>query len=233
MESTVSDLSSQIADVEARLRQIANHHPWLCLAIPPRTGKYGWPSVGEKVGPAAPQFGFPVVRNPRQAWQEPIVDSVNTLIGKAENLLFAVLEGRHVIPDDIVQDIREWEKQCHGFGWVRWLWFTTRVQHVHRYENYAQGAADAMLALGAVYRPEQQPPERLHLDLQTQRVTLDGTPHLVDDPKAFAVYEAIVKACPEPHTQLDSAGKVRGCKGEGKVRALYCAPKTGPQNGVS
>ena len=58
-------------------------------------------------------------------WIETVVDSVNALNYKAQKLLFAELECRHGIPDDIVKEIRECELQRYGFGWVRWLWFAT------------------------------------------------------------------------------------------------------------
>jgi hypothetical protein len=69
--------------------------------------------------------------------------------------------------------------------------------------------------------PGQEPPSnRLALDPQTQTVTLDGAPYQVDDPKAFAVYQEIASAGPQPLTGADIRGRVRGCHGAKKVRQL-------------
>jgi hypothetical protein len=169
----MSDLSSQLAGLETRFRQIANQHLWLCLAIPPRTGSHGSsPCVGEKFDPPWPQLGSLGVRDPQNPCLQPIVDYVNTLTHEAHELLFAVLAGPNRIPPDVADDIRGWEQQRYGFGWVRWLWFATRVQHVHRLENYAQVAADALHQLGKWHSPEQQLESeskgRPNTDLQTK-----------------------------------------------------------------
>ena len=63
-------------------------------------------------------------------------------------------------------------------------------------------------------------PERLCFDYLTQTVTLDGTPHKIEDPKAFAVYQAIADACPQPVTKAAIQGRVPGCRGEKKVPGL-------------
>jgi hypothetical protein len=55
--------------------------------------------------------------------------------------------------------------------------------------------------------------ERLHFDSPTQTITLDGFPHHIDDPKAFAVYKAIADACPLPITKRKIQGQVPGCRG--------------------
>jgi hypothetical protein len=68
--------------------------------------------------------------------------------------------------------------------------------------------------------PPPKPPERLSFDHQTQTVTLDGVPHKVADPKAFAVYSVIANACPQPVTQAVIRSKVKGCRGDKKVRQL-------------
>jgi hypothetical protein len=78
---------------------------------------------------------------------------VNTLNAEAVRLLFLVLEGPHQIPGEHAQEIREWEQQRYLFGWVRWLWFAVRFQHIHRYENYAQVAATALWVLRSWRRP--------------------------------------------------------------------------------
>jgi hypothetical protein len=62
--------------------------------------------------------------------------------------------------------------------------------------------------------------ERLHFDPQTQTITLDGTPHKIMDPKAFAVYKAIASSCPEPVTKATLQDRVAGCRGDKKIRQL-------------
>jgi hypothetical protein len=64
------------------------------------------------------------------------------------------------------------------------------------------------------------PSGRLTLDPLTHTVTLDGVEHKVDDPKAFAVYQVIAGACPQPVTRAGIRGQVRGCHGTRKVRDL-------------
>jgi hypothetical protein len=76
-----------------------------------------------------------------------VQDHVNSLNIQAHKLLLALLDGPHQIPADVEQGIREWDRQRYGFGWVRWLWFAVPLQHVHRYENYAQVAATALREL--------------------------------------------------------------------------------------
>jgi hypothetical protein len=68
--------------------------------------------------------------------------------------------------------------------------------------------------------PPKEPSLRLALDPQTQTVTLDDVAHKVDDPKAFAVYQEIVKACPQPVTRATICSHVRGVRGNKKVRLL-------------
>jgi hypothetical protein len=60
----------------------------------------------------------------------------------------------------------------------------------------------------------------LQFDTATQTVTLDGTVHDIADPKAFAVYKAIAKACPLPLTRTALQAQVAGCRGDKKIRHL-------------
>jgi hypothetical protein len=62
--------------------------------------------------------------------------------------------------------------------------------------------------------------DRLRYDRQTQIITLDGTPHKIEDPKAFAVYKAIADKCPEPLTKAMIQDRVTGCRGDKKIPHL-------------
>jgi hypothetical protein len=57
-------------------------------------------------------------------------------------------------------------------------------------------------------------------DPETHTVILDNVHHKVDDPKAFAVYKAIVDNRPQPLTRIQLGDKVPGCKGGRTVRNL-------------
>lgn len=151
----MADLQSRIADLQTDFQRIASLHPWVCLAIPPLGGEASLLLVGELFGPPWPKLDLPGVREPECVWDRTIVDHVTTLTMQARKLLFAVLEEHHQIPPDVVADIREWERQTYGLGWVRWLWFVTRPQHVHRYENYPQVAATALRALRDMLNADQ------------------------------------------------------------------------------
>jgi hypothetical protein len=63
-------------------------------------------------------------------------------------------------------------------------------------------------------------PDRIQCDPETQTVTLGGTDHKVDEPRAFALYKAIVDNCPQPLTRADLRSRVKACKGEKTIRKL-------------
>jgi hypothetical protein len=80
--------------------------------------------------------------------------------------------------------------------------------------------------------------ERLRHDPQTQTITLDGTPYEIADPKAYAVHQAIARACPTPLTKSEIQKLVHGCRGDKKIpRLLQGLPQQlrdtvrGSQNG--
>jgi hypothetical protein len=56
-------------------------------------------------------------------------------------------------------------------------------------------------------------PWRVSFDVDTQTVTLDGVPHKVENPKAFALYVEILKNRPQPLTKATLQTKVKGCSG--------------------
>jgi hypothetical protein len=163
MPGPSADLISQIADLQREFQRLADLHPWVCLAVPPRDGASGPPRLGAPAPYVAPEWGYGVT-TPRQERFRAVVDHVEALTGQAGRLLSRVLEGQHAIPADIAHEIREWERKSpgYGWGWVRWLWFAVPIQHVHRFENYPQVAATALLALRDYARPA--PPQQRTLN---------------------------------------------------------------------
>ena len=87
------------------------------------------------------------VNSPRGIGCQEVVDHVQQLTVRAECVLRGVLEHDSHIPPDIQQQIREWEQQKMGYGWVRWLLFATITRSVSRIENYPQKAATALWEL--------------------------------------------------------------------------------------
>jgi hypothetical protein len=79
---------------------------------------------------------------------------------------------------------------------------------------------DDLLQAARAGAEEEQPEERVRFDKETHTVYLDEVPHKVEDPKAFAVYQAIVHACPHPLTKDQIRSKVRGCSGNNKIPSL-------------
>jgi hypothetical protein len=62
-------------------------------------------------------------------------------------LLLHVIEHCSAIPLDVVQEIRAWEQQRLGDGWVRYLWYAGMPRNARRVENYPQVAASALSCL--------------------------------------------------------------------------------------
>jgi hypothetical protein len=100
-----------------------------------------------------------------------VLDDVRASSERAGRLLLEVLDGKHQISADLEGDIREWGRRGCWYAWARWLWHTgSRTRQVrcgdrdwdfwegqglppiraHRYENYAQVAATALLELESV-----------------------------------------------------------------------------------
>jgi hypothetical protein len=64
------------------------------------------------------------------------------------------------------------------------------------------------------------PPERLVFDDHTHTVTLDGKEYHIANPKAYAVYKAIVQRADATITKRDIRGKVQGVAGKRTVPSL-------------
>jgi hypothetical protein len=109
--------------------------------------------------------------------------------------LFSVLDGPHQIPADVAQEIRDWEQQHYGFGWIRWLWFAVPLQHHHRYENYPQVAVTALRELRDWCRPDGQQ--------KVSSVTVEQAPALAaaTPPAVEAIAPALCAGVPgsKPH----------------------------------
>jgi hypothetical protein len=146
-----ADLASEIADLKAQFQHVADVHPWICLAVPPVGGKFGWLTLGAAFGHVAPEWGHLGVRTPEQRLLRTILDHVYVLTDKAGRLLFRVLERPHQIPADIEDEIWAFEERSIGYGRVRWLWFAVPLQDINRYENYPQVAATALFQLREYY----------------------------------------------------------------------------------
>jgi hypothetical protein len=152
------EIVSRIAELQVEFQHIADVHPWICLAFMPTALATGKRCVilhiGEKAPGPAPALGLPGVDSPRDAALRVVVDHVVELTNQATFLINRVLKYESQIPADVQQEIREWEQQSRGYGWIRWLWYAARIQHVNRFENYTQAAATALAALKRHCLPE-------------------------------------------------------------------------------
>jgi hypothetical protein len=90
----------------------------------------------------------------------------------------------------------------------RWLWAR------HRMGDFLEAVLDATRP------PDPREPARLAFDDDTFTVTLDGTPHRVDNPKTYAVYKAIVTRETATITKAAIRGKVTGVKGQKTIPGL-------------
>jgi hypothetical protein len=68
-----------------------------------------------------------------------------------------------------------------------------------------------------------EPSERLAFDDDTHIVTLDGTPHHVANPKAYAVYQAIVERDDATITKGGIQARVKGVAGQKTIPNLIDA----------
>jgi hypothetical protein len=64
------------------------------------------------------------------------------------------------------------------------------------------------------------PPARLAFDDDTLTVTLDGTPHRVLEPRAYAVYKAIVRRQGPTITKAEIRAKIKGLSGQKTIPGL-------------
>jgi hypothetical protein len=75
--------------------------------------------------------------------------------------------------------------------------------------------------LQAQYGPNDRPPgKRLTFDDDTHTVTLDGTAHRIDNPKAYAVYKAIVQRETPTIRKAEISDKVKGVSGKKTIPSL-------------
>lgn len=139
------DLRSQITDLQNEFQRVADLHPWVSMGVP--SSQHGAVVLGESFGPST----LPGVRllegHPEDRQKRPVLDHLWALTANAKDLLFAALNSAHRIPADIAREIAVREKEQYDFGWIRWLHFAVRMQHINRYENYAQVAATALFEL--------------------------------------------------------------------------------------
>jgi hypothetical protein len=161
-----AELVSAITTLKDEFQHVADLHPWVCLAVP--RGESQFILVGEAVHLYAETYpGIYGVATPRDPACRVVADHVEQLTARADRLLIRVLEHAE-IPDDLRDDVRGWERLLHhGGGWVRWLWFATRIQSVWRVQHYAQVAATALLVLRDRCRAEG--PAAGHLDTARQQ----------------------------------------------------------------
>jgi hypothetical protein len=178
MPEQQDDLKARITALQAEFQRVADSHPWVCLAIPPLGGNnVAALFVGEKCGPAAPEWGFRGVRTPPDRQREAVIDHVNVLTFRAHELLLLVLKGPNQIPTDTQEQIRAADRKCFGNGWVYWLWYAAPMQHVNRTENYPQVAATALWELRdyCSEQPAKEPKEEANQWLTlAQAETLSG-----------------------------------------------------------
>jgi hypothetical protein len=89
--------------------------------------------------------------------------------------------------------------------------------------NYERVLAELELDVNSARCESPMPtesPGRLQFDPDTQTITLDKTTFPDLPPKAFAVYQAIADARPQPITKAQIQRKVRGCQGDKVIRQL-------------
>jgi hypothetical protein len=97
----------------------------------------------------------PWVMLPDSMRLRPIVEHVKAMTWRAGRLLFRVLDGPNRIPDEIRQQIQEWEGRCPQYGWIHWLRHAVCITGPHyRIENYPQVAATALDKLATAVLPD-------------------------------------------------------------------------------
>jgi hypothetical protein len=154
-DSARSDLFSQIKELQSDFQRVASDHTWICLYVPPCSEQFCMIRVGEKApGPIIPQLELLGVATPRDTARCVVVDHVDQLTFRAIELLKRVLKNDLQVPRERLEIIRDAESQMPvGYGWVHWMWYATRIQHVCRFEHYPQVAATALFELANHVRP--------------------------------------------------------------------------------
>jgi hypothetical protein len=85
---------------------------------------------------------------PKNLIRASIVEHVDALTLQAERLLFEVLGGANLIPDDVVKEILDQAKPEHRQAWVRWLRYCGgRQGDYNLIKNYCQVASTALVLL--------------------------------------------------------------------------------------
>jgi hypothetical protein len=121
-------------------------------------------------------------------------------------------EGREVTP--LLLHGRRYAVRPDPAAWQRW------AQEVRALRDAARLAPPETPPPPPGAEPEPRPASApgVACDVDTQTVTLDGAAYKVTDPKAFALYRAIVDNRPQPLTRAQLRQRVRGCGGKKTVR---------------
>jgi hypothetical protein len=134
----MSDLSARIARLQADFQRIADVHPWVCLALPQCDRPYAF--AGEAFGPEP----FQQVRPPTHPARLAVTDYVDSLTHEAEGLSLLMVEGPNPLLLKFREEVREWEQERAGGGWIRCLMYAALIRRIPRVANYPQVAASAL-----------------------------------------------------------------------------------------
>lgn len=172
----MNELLSQIKELRADFQNIASVHPWVALSVPPVERSGGRFFSGELIRlsdlkefpnevfspPGARRFpswdamfvtlgpdGPPWVVQPSHKGMFHVAQHVDILNDAAHHLLFKVLAKKNGIARDLCDDMRHLESMRYGFGWIRWLQYSTTMLAVGTrvIENYPQVAVTALFEL--------------------------------------------------------------------------------------
>jgi hypothetical protein len=148
-----ASLVERIHSLEVRFQQLANSHPWICLATKNHEEKkddHSTPTVpefGELTAGRWPPMFFPLVSSPNDPHLVPVLDQVQQLTNEACDLLFAALDLPNRLPTKLVTDIRDWDSDDHLLirgGWLYLLRYVMSSQDRYVFPNYCQVAATAL-----------------------------------------------------------------------------------------
>jgi hypothetical protein len=186
MAKPPADLMSRLVQLKDDFQHIADLHPWICISIP-RTTQPGTCLLGE-AGTGWEMLAEVVY--PEDRTRRVVLDHVNELTFQAENLLMALIQYDSILPADLRQEIKD-ESPASTFRWVRWLRHAVPIQHIYRYQNYAQVSATALTHLHSYFDAVGLPPERTAKGSITTRKTKGKNTNarmlvmLADDPNYF------------------------------------------------
>jgi hypothetical protein len=105
----------------------------------------------------------------------------------------------------VAQEIRELSSQRPDLAWLRWLQYAVPYRHAHRYDNYGQVAATALMVLKECCPPSPAPPgvgrssqgQRIRWNKADRTLWIDGEAARTygrHAPKQFAVLDAFEAA---------------------------------------